>query len=133
MPDIYLGIFTADEISQRYADLYDQASAYIEEQNKYHDLKFFLDPGLLLVVVQSTYIDVARYKTFHFDDPIRQKLGAIKRAGYLTKWVARVKPIYPVWPTPTIDPPTLDSFINLSNAPYTTINEFLVFLIRSTV
>lgn len=124
MPDLYLGVFTPDEIEQRYADLYDQATAYVEEQNKYHALPFFLDPGLLLVVTQSTYIDVARYKTFHFDDPIKQKLGAVKRAAFLTKWVSRAKPIYPIWPTGATSKPDSDAFVDLSVAPYATINEF---------
>jgi hypothetical protein len=75
---------------------------------------------------QSTYIDIARYKTFHFDDPIRQKLGAVKRAAFLRKWVSRAKPIYPVWPpiTTATDKPDVDAFITLSVAPYATINEF---------
>jgi hypothetical protein len=50
MPDLYLGVFTPDDIAQRYADLYDQAAAYVEEQNKYRSLPFFLDPDLLLIV-----------------------------------------------------------------------------------
>ena len=38
--------------------------------------------------------DIARYKIYHFSDPARQKLDAVKRAAYFTKWITRLHPIY---------------------------------------
>jgi hypothetical protein len=46
------------------------------------------------MVLVSTYDDIARYKNYHFENPILQKSDAIKRAAFYTRWITHFRPFY---------------------------------------
>jgi hypothetical protein len=65
---------------------------------------FHANPKLVYDTVISTYTDIARHKTFHFDNPRDAKSDAVKRAAYFTKWIIRFRPIQVVLKETLSDP-----------------------------
>jgi hypothetical protein len=57
-------------------------------------VKLRFDPAILYIVLVSTYDDIARYKNYHFENPVLQKSDAIKRAAFYTKWLTHFRPFY---------------------------------------
>lgn len=94
MPHVEVGI-TEAQITQRCFDLH---AAFEYWKNAYESLssggqKLRLDPSCLYVAVVSYFDDIARFKSYHLQDPKHQKADAVKQATFAVKWLAKLKPI----------------------------------------
>lgn len=90
-------------------------SAFIEElvgearldaRKAHYNATFHINRKLVYDIVISTYIDIARHKEFHFDNPRTKKSDAVKRAAYFTKWIVRFRPIQILLKESVSDPNT---------------------------
>lgn len=77
--------------SQFIEELVEEARS--DARRSHYKAVFHINPKLVFDVIVSTYIDIARHKEFHFDDPRAKKSDAVKRAAYFTKWIVRFRPI----------------------------------------
>jgi hypothetical protein len=86
-------VFTDKEIEDRFTDLFIVAQKFKNRFVSDFGGKITVDPRLLYLATISAYIDIERYKTYHLEKPYKHRSDAIKRAAYLTKWIARFSPI----------------------------------------
>lgn len=62
-------------------------------QKTYRNVEIYASPKIIHETFMSAYIDIARYKQFHLEDPKVEKSDAVKRAAYFTKWIVRFRPL----------------------------------------
>jgi len=69
----------------------DAATKFAKRTNR--PVEVWASPKIIYEISVSAYIDIARYKHFHFKDPKNEKSDAVKRAAYFTKWILRLRPL----------------------------------------
>ena len=74
-------LFSRRVLKNRYVDLYWECKRFLKDWNRSAPVKHDCDGSILYAVVVSAMHDIARYKIYHFNDPARQKLDAVKRAA----------------------------------------------------
>lgn len=87
-------LFSDAVITDRYRDMYFQCKRFLVDWNKKAPVKHDFDGSVLYAVTVCAMHDIARYKIYHLGDPARQKLDAVKRVAFYSKWIARLHPIY---------------------------------------
>ena len=85
--------FDPEVYETRFKDHWALAEHFQEAFEKTFSVKIGIDHRRLYIAIISAYDDIARYKTFHLENPEEEKSDAIKRAAYLTKWICRFKPL----------------------------------------
>ncbi len=89
------------------------ASDFARSANR--NVQVLASPKLLYETSLSAYIDIARFKHFHFQDPKNNKSDAVKRAAYFTKWIVRLRPIIVIDQERLEDPPPAEDPLALLN------------------
>jgi hypothetical protein len=77
-------------------------------QKNQRNVEIYPSPKIIHETFMSAYIDIARYKQFHLDDPKVEKSDAVKRAAYFTKWIVRLRPLLIIDREQTEDPSPVD-------------------------
>jgi len=90
-------IITFEEISIRYAKLLVVAQSFRDAYSARFSIPMEIDPRLLFVATISAYDDIERYKAYHLETPYSTRSNGVKRAAYLTKWLARFRPFQSVF------------------------------------
>lgn len=92
--------FTKEQVQEIYLDHALMAQDFLSaiEKNSVsagtdEAVSFSINRRRLYLAIESAYQDIARYKNYHQDEPIKGKLDATKRGAYLIKWVNKFKPI----------------------------------------
>lgn len=106
--------YYADEAKKRLENFLTMADAFMQEQTFEFD-SYFIDSNRLVKAVDSYFLDVIKYKEYHFDsndtndiygeDWIiaihkRKKINDSKVAAFTAKWLLKTMPIY-INPLPT--------------------------------
>jgi len=89
-------LFSKAVIRSRYRDLFYQCTSFKESWNVSEPIKHDFDGSILYAITVCAMHDIARYKIYHLQDPALEKLDAIKRAAFYTKWITRLHPFYAV-------------------------------------
>lgn len=63
-----------------------------------------IDSKKLLLAVQSYFIDIARYKWWHFDKPEDARIDNSKKAAYTAYWLNKLSPVYAKRKSPVTEP-----------------------------
>lgn len=86
-------VISDDYIRSRFAELLVVASRYANAFTERFEDELHVDPRLMMIAVRSAYRDIERYKLYHLDKPYSDLSDCVKRAAYITKWIAKVKPL----------------------------------------
>ena len=86
-------VISDEYICERFAELMVVSSKYSTAFSKRFDDKLHVDPRLMMIAVRSAYDDIARYKLYHLQKPYSDRSDCVKRAAYITKWFAKIKPL----------------------------------------
>jgi hypothetical protein len=86
-------LFPAEILEGRFADLWEHADRFGTAFGGEYNVNVTINVARLYMTIVSTYDDIERYKKYHLNDPHSERSDAVKRAAYLTKWIARFKPL----------------------------------------
>lgn len=105
------------EVHHRFTEFIEElvGEARLDARRARYKAAFHINPKLVYDTVISTYIDIARHKQFHFEDPKSTKSDAVKRAAYFSKWITRFRPIQVVSRETLSDPPQENEALLLLN------------------
>jgi hypothetical protein len=84
-----------DTVRSRFVELGQQFEIFQNElQRLGYETDIEVDPSKLYLVVTSYFIDIARYKWWHFpDDPESALLDETKKAAYFAYWLNKIAPV----------------------------------------
>lgn len=86
-------LFDEETIESRFEDLFDIADQFCANYNKGQKVSVEIDPSLLYLALVAIYDDIARYKAYHLQNPVKQKANPVKRAAYAVKWIMHFTPL----------------------------------------
>lgn len=85
-------LFSTTDLEDRWTHLYLAAQEFQGKIEKRFNVELTIDPRKVYLSTISAYDDIERYKLYHLQKPYSDRSDAVKRAAYLTKWIARVSP-----------------------------------------
>lgn len=86
-------LFDEETLKQRFEDFYDIADKFCTSYNEGQEVKVEIDASLLYLAVVAIYDDIARYKAYHLQNPVKQKSNPVKRAAYSVQWLMHFSPL----------------------------------------
>lgn len=90
--------YPIEGVKVRFIDALRIAEGFLQVYNERYESDVRIDAAKLFVVARSAMDDVQRFKEYHLEGaPNEVRLSdAVKRAGYFTKWILRIRPLYEI-------------------------------------
>ena len=121
-----------DAVRERFVELGTMFEIFRAGVLETHSVDIEIDSAKLYLVVTSYFIDIARYKWWHFpDNPEDALLDETKKAAYLAYWLNKIGPIStrrPVGSPPILEASGLPADPSVMATPFFTIFVISMFL-----